>query len=155
MQSRGSSSGTDLQQLYGRWTTLMDRLQDDPKVSQVMNSRLGQYLSGHPFMALSAGIFTALAAVPLGLFLTFALVTIVMSAVAFVFVEGFLLFIGGVTLLFVLSGVAFFSLLASVMANTLYITSATFLKRYYPETIKAASVQEKESEDETPTPTET
>lgn len=53
-----------------------------------MNSRIGQYLSSHPVLALIVLLFSALAALPAGLFLTFALVTSVMCAVGFVFIEG-------------------------------------------------------------------
>lgn len=53
-----------------------------------MNSRIGQYLSSHPVLALIVLLFSTLAALPAGLFLTFALVTSVMCAVGFVFIEG-------------------------------------------------------------------
>uniref|UniRef100_A0A8P4KAN9 Uncharacterized protein n=1 Tax=Dicentrarchus labrax TaxID=13489 RepID=A0A8P4KAN9_DICLA len=82
-----SSSVTDLQQLCGGWTTLLNRFYDDPKV-MVMNTRVGLYLSSHPVLALSVLMFGAMAALPVGLFLTFALVTIIMTAVGFVFFEG-------------------------------------------------------------------
>uniref|UniRef100_A0A672GGZ3 Uncharacterized protein n=1 Tax=Salarias fasciatus TaxID=181472 RepID=A0A672GGZ3_SALFA len=65
-------------------TVSFSRLQ----VAQVMNSRIGQYLSSHPFVALSVMLFSAMAALPFGLFLSFALVTLIMAAVGFVFFEG-------------------------------------------------------------------
>uniref|UniRef100_A0A3Q1JQ70 Uncharacterized protein n=1 Tax=Anabas testudineus TaxID=64144 RepID=A0A3Q1JQ70_ANATE len=58
------------------------------QVTQVMNSGVGRYLSSHPFLALTVMLFSSMAAVPVGLFLIFALVTIVMSAIGFVFCEG-------------------------------------------------------------------
>lgn len=53
-----------------------------------MNTRIGQYLRSHPALSLAVLLFSAMAALPVGLFLTFALVTIIMSAVCFVFFEG-------------------------------------------------------------------
>ncbi len=58
------------------------------QVAQLMNTKVGLYLSSHPLLGLTLLLFGAIAAVPVGLFLTFALVTIVMSAVCFVFFEG-------------------------------------------------------------------
>uniref|UniRef100_A0A8C6TMJ1 Uncharacterized protein n=1 Tax=Neogobius melanostomus TaxID=47308 RepID=A0A8C6TMJ1_9GOBI len=54
----------------------------------LLNTRLGQYLRQHPFFGLTALLFSATAALPVGLFVLFALVTLVVSAVAFVFFEG-------------------------------------------------------------------
>lgn len=53
-----------------------------------MKTRMGQYLSSHPFLALTVLLFSAMAALPVGLFLTFALVTVIILAVVFVFFEG-------------------------------------------------------------------
>ncbi|KAF3700195.1 Promethin Transmembrane protein 159 [Channa argus] len=122
---------TDFQQLWARWTPLLNRLHDIPKVTEVMNSRVGRYLSSHPFLALAAVLFGTMAAVPVGLFLTFALVTIIMSAVGFVFCEVFLLFVAGLTLLTLLSGLALFSILVSLIVNGFYLIIFNVLK-YYP-----------------------
>lgn len=142
------------------------------QVSQLMNTRIGQYLSSHPVLALAVMLFGAMAALPVGLFLTFALVTITVSAVGFVFFEGrcnpvqtnvfflfvflwhstwqcfyssnhlslflsaVLLFVGGVSLLCVLSGIAFFSVVVSFIFNVFYIAVSTILKSYYPHLTK-------------------
>ncbi|XP_069558882.1 lipid droplet assembly factor 1-like isoform X2 [Brachyistius frenatus] len=148
MQNSSSNNGViGYQQLRGRWTTLLNRLNDDPKVALVMNSRLGQYLSRHPSLALTALVFGAMAALPTGLFLSFALVTMTMSVVGFVFFEVFLLFVGGVTLLSVLSGIGFFSVLVSGIIYASYITIINPLYRNYPHLIKGP-IQGKESESE-------
>ncbi|XP_040919017.1 lipid droplet assembly factor 1-like [Toxotes jaculatrix] len=144
-----SSSVTDFQQLWGRWTTLSNCLYNEPKVAQVMNSRIGQYLSNHPFLALTVMLFSAMAAVPVGLFLIFALVTIIMSAVGFVFFEVFLLFVGGFTLLCVLSGLAFFSLMVSCIFNAFYVIISNILNYYYPQLTKQGNIEGKEYEFET------
>ncbi|XP_017277361.1 lipid droplet assembly factor 1 isoform X2 [Kryptolebias marmoratus] len=136
-------------QLWEKWLTFLNHLQDDPRVAQLMRTRLGQHLSGRPFLALTLLLFSAMAALPVGLFLMFALVTIVISAVGFVFFEVFLLLVGGLTLLSVLSGIALFSLLVSVIVSTLLFTIPNLLKHYYPRQTK-----EKQREDETPAPKE-
>ncbi|XP_013865573.1 promethin isoform X2 [Austrofundulus limnaeus] len=132
-------------QLWERWLTFLNHLQHDPRVAQLMKTRLGQYLRTRPFLALTLLLFGALAALPVGLFLSFALVTVVISVVGFVFFEVFLLLVGGLTLLSVLSGVALFSLLVSVIVNTLLFTVPSLLKRYLNQT-------KKRSEDETSAP---
>lgn len=58
------------------------------QVARLLNTRLGRYLSSHSFVALTALMFCAMAAVPVGLFVTFAVVTMMISAVGFVFCEG-------------------------------------------------------------------
>lgn len=127
-----------------------------------MNSRVGRYVSSHPMVALALLVFGAFAVLPVGLFLTFAVVTIIMSAAGFVVVECrcwcglldfwtisgvtflrpqnwlcpsltvFLLFVGGVTLLCVLFGIAFFSMVVSLVFNVVYITIFNFLGYSHP-----------------------
>ncbi|KAM4531452.1 lipid droplet assembly factor 1-like isoform 1-T5 [Odontesthes bonariensis] len=120
------------QQLWKRWTTLLNRLQNDPMVAQVVSARIRQYLSSHPFSALTLLLFGAMAALPVGLFLIFTSVTIAMSATGFLFFAVFLLFVGGLTLLSVLSGIAIFSVLVSVIVNALFITIPSLLKHKDP-----------------------
>ncbi|XP_022608377.1 promethin isoform X1 [Seriola dumerili] len=146
---QNNSSVTNFQQLQERWTTLLNRLHDDPKVTQnvtqVMETRLGQYLSSHPVLALTVMVFGVMAALPVGLFLVFALVTIIMSAVGFIFFEVFLLFVGGLTLLCVLSGLAFFAVMVSVIFNVFYITIFNILNYYDSRLTKQHKVQGKEN----------
>lgn len=137
MQRRSSNSSvTEFQQLWESWTPLLDRLYNDPKISQLMNTRTGQYLSSHPVLGLTVLLFSAIAALPVGLFLTFALVTFVMSVVGVVFFEAFLLFVGGLSLLCVLSGIALFSVVVSFIVYVFYITISYVLRYYYPHLTK-------------------
>ncbi|XP_061567069.1 lipid droplet assembly factor 1-like [Cololabis saira] len=136
------------QQLWERWMILVRRIQDDPRAARLMSTRIGQYLSCHPFSALTLLLFGAMAALPVGLFLTFALLTIVISVVGFVFFEAFLLFVGGSTLLAALTGIAFFSFLVSAVINSFFITIPNLLKRYPPLAKKGVN-QEREGESET------
>lgn len=57
-------------------------------MSRLINSRAGRYVSSHPVVALALLLFAALAMVPVGLFLAFTLVTLVVSLAGFVAVEG-------------------------------------------------------------------
>ncbi|XP_010772073.1 promethin [Notothenia coriiceps] len=147
--SKSKSRVTEFQPLFGSWATLLRRLYDDPKVAQLMKTRIGQYLSSHPFFALMVMVFGAMSAIPVGMFLSFALVTIIMSALGLVFFEAFLLFVGGTTLLCVLSGIALFSVIVSFILNALYFTISNILSRYNPNLTKQHDVQEKESEGKT------
>uniref|UniRef100_A0A3Q3K1H8 Uncharacterized protein n=1 Tax=Monopterus albus TaxID=43700 RepID=A0A3Q3K1H8_MONAL len=108
-------------------------------VARVMNTPVGQYLSSHPFLGLALMLFSTMAALPVGLFLVFALVTAVMSAVACYFslpLSVFLLSVGGLTLLCVLSGLALFSTLVSFIINAFYFIIFTILS-YYPQMTKS------------------
>uniref|UniRef100_A0A1A8PBP1 Transmembrane protein 159 n=1 Tax=Nothobranchius rachovii TaxID=451742 RepID=A0A1A8PBP1_9TELE len=119
-----------IQQLWERWLSLLSRLQGDPKVAQLLNTRIGLYISRRPFLAFALLLFSAMAVLPVGIFLTFALTTFVISAVGFVFFEVFLFFIGGLALLSVLAGIALFSLLVSVIVNALFVSIPNLLKQY-------------------------
>ncbi|XP_068574755.1 lipid droplet assembly factor 1-like [Cebidichthys violaceus] len=144
--SSSRSSMTEVQQLWGRWTNLLNRFYSDPKVELLMDTRIGQYLSSHPLLALTALLFGIMAAVPVGLFLSFAFVTIVMTAVGFVFFEVFLLSVGGLTLLSVLPGIALFSVMVSLVFNALYVTISNVVSRYYPHLTKQGKVLEDQGE---------
>lgn len=151
MQSSSSESGADFEQLKKRWTALVKHLKDDPRVARLLNTRLGRYLSSHSFVALTALMFCAMAAVPVGLFVTFAVVTMMISAVGFVFCEAFLLFVGGLALLWVLSGIALFAIVASAIVNALHVTTFSLLNRYYPHLTKKGVIEGEKTECETST----
>lgn len=53
-----------------------------------MNTSMGQFLNGHPFLALAVLVFGAMATVPIGIFLTFATVTFIAVTVGFILLEG-------------------------------------------------------------------
>ncbi|KAM9780099.1 lipid droplet assembly factor 1-A-like [Neosynchiropus ocellatus] len=132
------SSGVS-EQLRESWVTLSR----DPRVSQLLSSRVGRYLTRHPPVALALLLFSVLSAPPVGLFLAFACVSILISFVGFVFFQVVLLFGVGVTLLSVLSGLAIFSVMTSVMVTVSYFTVANILNYFHPHS--AAEVQEEDS----------
>nr|XP_061805312.1 lipid droplet assembly factor 1-A-like [Nerophis lumbriciformis] len=135
-------------EMWEGWSTVSNQVYNNPKVTLLMNSRAVQYLNGHPVLALAVMMFCATATVPIGLFILFAVVTLIMSAVAFVFVEGFLLFTGAISLLCILSGVAFFSLVASAVFAAFYMAVSNILNYYYPHLTKVAKEYEKNEVEE-------
>lgn len=58
------------------------------QISELMSTGIGQYLDSHPVLALALLVFCVLAALPVGLFLVFALVVSVVTAVGWVVFEG-------------------------------------------------------------------
>ncbi|XP_068193886.1 lipid droplet assembly factor 1-like [Antennarius striatus] len=139
-----SSQATELEQLWGSWTSRMNNLYEDPNVSKLMNTSVGQYLLKHPLLALTAVTFSVVAMLPVGLFLTFAMVTIIMSTVGFVVFEGFLLFVGGLFLLCALFGLALFSLVVSLVFRMLYVTVSKIL--IHPHVAEQSKDQTEETE---------
>lgn len=122
-------------QFQSRFCTLMESLNSDPKMAEFMDTSLGKYLNGHPFLALSLLVFGALATVPVGLFLVFAMVTFISATVGFVLLEVFLLTLGGATLLCVLCGVAMVAVIVSFILSAIYITTSNLLNLYYSQRV--------------------
>ncbi|CAB1422119.1 unnamed protein product [Pleuronectes platessa] len=147
VEMQPSTSGSDSQQQQGRWTALLSRCQScqNSEMAQVMKTKFVQYMSSHPFLTLTVMVFGAMAALPVGLFLGFALVTAGISAVGFVFFEVSLLFVAGLTLLCILIGLAFFSVTVSLILMAFQVSIANVLK-YSPQLIKPFNVQEKETD---------
>uniref|UniRef100_A0A3P9MK42 Promethin n=1 Tax=Oryzias latipes TaxID=8090 RepID=A0A3P9MK42_ORYLA len=146
---QSSSSSRLMPKLWERWTSLVKNLQEDPWVARLMTTRIGQYVSSHPFLALTLLMFSIMAALPVGIFFTFALVTAIVSATGFVFVEVILLIVGGLTLLSILVGIALFSLLVSVVVNAFISSIPSQLKNYYTHWAKNAVNQAQKTENET------
>ncbi|KAM9843124.1 lipid droplet assembly factor 1-like [Aulostomus maculatus] len=136
---KNSSNVTEMQQMLGSWTTQLGKVYSESKVPQLMNTRIGQYLSSHPFFAVTLFVFSAMAALPVGVFVVFAVVTVTISAVGFLFFDMFLLFVAGVTLLCVLSGIALFALMVSSIITAVYITVTNVLI-FYPHLTKGGNV---------------
>lgn len=139
-------SATGLQQLWESWSCRLNDLQDDPKVSRLINSSAGRYVSSHPVVALALLLFAALAMLPVGLFLAFAVVTLALSAVCFVAVEVFLLFTGGLSLLCLLFGIAMFSVVVSLFFNVAYSVIFSFLGYSQPTLAKLGEARKKGAE---------
>ncbi|KAI1883905.1 hypothetical protein AGOR_G00220900 [Albula goreensis] len=126
-----------LLQLRCRFRAAMDVLTSDPKVAEFMNTSLGKYLDSHPFLTLSLLVFGAMAMVPVSLFLVFAVVTFIAATMGFIFLEVFLLSLGGVTLLCVLCGIALVAIVVSSILCAVYITTSNVLNLYYSQWLSA------------------
>ncbi|XP_061606513.1 lipid droplet assembly factor 1-like [Phyllopteryx taeniolatus] len=135
-------------EMWEGWSAVTNQVCNDPKVTLLMNSRAVRYLNRHPLLALAAMFFCATAAVPVALFLLFAVATLVMSAVGFVILEGFLLSAAAVSLLCALSGAAFFSVAASAVFAAFYAAVSNILNYCYKHQTKAAKEYEKDDDDE-------
>lgn len=126
------------------------------QVSQLLSTKPGQFLLSHPALAHTLLLFVAFAVLPVALFLAFAVVTFIISATGFVFFQGrcdrpssltllltycgaqlptcrlpppgLLLFVGGMSLLCVLVGVAFFSVVVSLIFNLFYFVLSSILR---------------------------
>ncbi|XP_072771855.1 lipid droplet assembly factor 1-like [Nerophis lumbriciformis] len=141
-------SRAEMQQLWEGWTTVSDQVYSNPKVTLLMNSRVGQYLSGRPVLALAVFFFCVTAAVPVGIFLAFAVATAIMSAVSLVFLEGFLLSVAAITLLCVLSGLAFFSVMMSAIFAAFYVTVSSLINFYHTSQMTKQKVSDEEDNEE-------
>ncbi|XP_015279855.1 PREDICTED: promethin [Gekko japonicus] len=118
----------ELQDLQKRWHSMMKTIHSNSRVVAFMNSQLGQYLDSHPFVALSLLVFLAVSAVPVAFFLIFAVSTTVIACIGVIIVEGFVVSLGGITLLCVLGGLGLVSLAVSGVLSISYVALTTVLK---------------------------
>ncbi|KAL2101645.1 hypothetical protein ACEWY4_003406 [Coilia grayii] len=113
--------------------SMMEQKHMDPRIRELMNSSVGRYLIEHPFIALNLMVFTVMATVPVGLFLGFGLVTFAATTISMIFIEVFLLALGGATLLCALGGLAVVAVFISSFLTACYITTSCIYKLYYRE----------------------
>uniref|UniRef100_A0A0B8RXP5 Promethin-like n=1 Tax=Philothamnus irregularis TaxID=1899461 RepID=A0A0B8RXP5_9SAUR len=121
----------EVKELQKRWLVMMDTVHSNSHVVAFMNSRVGQYLDDHPFVALSLMVFIAASAIPIAFFLVFVVTTTVLACIGVIVMEGFVISLGGVTLLCILGGLGMLSLLVSGMLSVCYL-SLTALLSYWP-----------------------
>lgn len=121
----------EIKKLQKWWNTLLETVHSNSHVVAFMNSRLGCYLDDRPFVSLSLLVFTAASAIPVALFLVFVVATAVTACIGVIIVEGFLILLGGVTLLCVLGGLGMVSLALSGLLSVFYL-SLTTLINYWP-----------------------
>ncbi|XP_077172457.1 lipid droplet assembly factor 1 [Paroedura picta] len=118
----------EMKDLQERWRGMMKTVHSNSHVVAFMNSQLGQYLDRHPFVALSLLVFMAVSAVPVAIFLVFAISTSVIACIGVVIVEGFVVSLGGITLLCMLGGLGLVSLAVSAVLSISYLALTTMLK---------------------------
>ncbi|XP_067912377.1 lipid droplet assembly factor 1-like [Heterodontus francisci] len=129
--SEGLPLSREMQDLQNRFNTMMHTINSNSKVAAFMSSSVGQYLDDHPFVALLLLVFTIMSAVPVGLFLIFAVITSLLACIGFVVMEGLMLSIGGVVLLCFLCGLVLISLAISSLLAVCYFTFSTTMNYYH------------------------
>ncbi|CAI9158646.1 unnamed protein product [Rangifer tarandus platyrhynchus] len=103
----------DLQELQRKLSLLRASVQSSSKVVSFMKSPAGHDLDRHPFLTLTLQAFVAVSAVPVGFFLLLLVLTSLAASVGVSFLEGLVISVGGLSLLCVLCGLGFVSLVIS------------------------------------------
>ncbi|NXI39006.1 TM159 protein, partial [Galbula dea] len=111
----------EMQELQKQWHSMVQSIHSNSNVVAFMNSRVGQYLDDHPFVALSLLMFIAVSAIPVAFFLIFVVTTAIMACIGVIVMEGFVIAIGGISLLCVLCGLGAISLGVSGVLSVGYI----------------------------------
>ncbi|NXF02963.1 T159A protein, partial [Smithornis capensis] len=117
----------EMQELQKQWHSVVQIIHSNANVVAFMNSRLGQYLDDHPFVALSLLMFIAVSAIPVTFFLIFVVTTAVMACIGVIVMEGVVIAIGGIALLCVLCGLGALSLGVSGILSVSYIALSTLV----------------------------
>ncbi|KAB0382724.1 hypothetical protein FD755_004641 [Muntiacus reevesi] len=138
------STSKDLQELQRKLSLLIASVQSNSKVNlspnqkislgsdagvstvvSFMKSPVGQYLDRHPFLTLTLLVFVAVSAVPVGFFLLLVVLTSLAAFVGVILLEGLVISVGGLSLLCVLCGLGFVSLVISgtIMVSYLVVSS--------------------------------
>ncbi|XP_062444571.1 lipid droplet assembly factor 1 isoform X2 [Rhea pennata] len=78
----------EMQELQKQWHSMVQSIHSNSKVVAFMNSRFGQYLDDHPFVALSLLMFVAVSAIPVAFFLIFVVTTAIMACIGVIIMEG-------------------------------------------------------------------
>ncbi|NWX57729.1 T159A protein, partial [Promerops cafer] len=117
----------EMQELQKQWHAVMQTIHSNANVVAFMNSRVGQYLDDHPFVALSLLLFIAVSALPVGFFLVFVVTTAVMACIGVIVMEGVVIAIGGIALLCVLCGLGALSLGVSGVLSVSYVALSTLV----------------------------
>ncbi|XP_078415218.1 lipid droplet assembly factor 1-A-like [Cetorhinus maximus] len=121
----------EMQDLQNRFNTMMHTINSNSKVAAFMSSSVGQYLDDHPFLALLLLVFTIMSALPVGLFLIFAVITSLLACIGFIVMEGLMLSIGGVILLCFLCGLVLISLVITSFLAICIFTFSTTMNYYH------------------------
>ncbi|NXL44655.1 T159A protein, partial [Podilymbus podiceps] len=121
----------EMQELQKQWHSLVQSIHSNSNVVAFMNSRVGQYLDDHPFVALSLLMFIAVSAIPVAFFLIFVVTTAIMACIGVIVVEGVVIAIGGIALLCVLCGLGTLSLGVSGVLSICYVVLTTLVNYWY------------------------
>ncbi|KAF4092763.1 hypothetical protein AMELA_G00024520 [Ameiurus melas] len=120
------------------------------RIEELLNSKVGKYLSDHPFITLVLFVFGLTASVPVGLFLAYAAVTFITVTAYCIFIEIFLLSFGGVILLCVFCCLAVVAVWISCVLSIMYIIGSHVFNNSciprVPERTVSAGDMEKEKD---------
>ncbi|NWW48694.1 T159A protein, partial [Pedionomus torquatus] len=120
----------EMQELQKQWHSIVQSIHSNSNVVAFMNSRVGQYLDDHPFVALSVLVFIAVSAIPVAFFLIFVVATAIMACIGVIVMEGVVIAIGGIALLCVLCGLGVLSLGVSGVLSVCYVVLSTLVNWY-------------------------
>ncbi|NXD09128.1 T159A protein, partial [Nothocercus nigrocapillus] len=123
----------EMQELQKQWHSMVQSIHSNSNVVAFMNSRFGQYLDDHPFVALSLLMFVAVSAIPIAFFLIFVVSTAIMACISVIIMEGVVISIGGIALLCVLCGLGALSLGVSGVLSACYIILSTLINYWYTQ----------------------
>ncbi|NXS99381.1 T159A protein, partial [Jacana jacana] len=121
----------EMQELQKQWHSIVQSIHSNSNVVAFMNSRVGQYLDDHPFVALSLLVFIAVSAIPVAFFLIFVVATAIMACISVIVMEGVVIAIGGIALLCVLCGLGALSLGVSGVLSVSYVVLSTLVNYWY------------------------
>ncbi|XP_025909758.1 promethin isoform X2 [Nothoprocta perdicaria] len=117
----------EMQELQKQWHSMVQSIHSNSNVVAFMNSRFGQYLDDHPFVALSLLMFVAVSAIPIAFFLIFVVSTAIMACIGVIIMEG------GIALLCVLCGLGALSLGVSGVLSACYVILSTLINYWYAQ----------------------
>ncbi|KGL94538.1 Promethin [Charadrius vociferus] len=121
----------EMQELQKQWHSVVQAMHSNSNVVAFMNSRVGQYLDDHPFIALSLLMFIAMSAIPVAFFLIFIVITAIMACIGVIVMEGVVIAIGGISLLCVLCGLGALSLGVSGVLSISYVVLSTLVNYWH------------------------
>ncbi|NXW95363.1 T159A protein, partial [Alopecoenas beccarii] len=121
----------EMQELQKQWHSVVQSIHSNSNVVAFMNSRVGQYLDDHPFVALSLLMFIAVSAIPVAFFLFFVVATAIMACIGVIVMEGVVIAIGGIALICVLCGLGAFSLGVSGVLSISYVVLSALVNYWH------------------------
>ncbi|NWX08039.1 T159A protein, partial [Caloenas nicobarica] len=121
----------EMQELQKQWHSMVQSIHSNSNVVAFMNSRVGQYLDDHPFVALSLLMFIAVSAIPVAFFLFFVVATAIMACIGVIVMEGVVIAIGGIALICVLCGLGALSLGVSGVLSISYVVLSALVNYWH------------------------
>nr|XP_033695368.1 promethin isoform X1 [Tursiops truncatus] len=125
------STSKDFQELQRRVSLLIASVQSNSKVVAFMKSPVGQYLDRHPFLTLTLLVFASVSAVPVGCFLLLVVLTSLAAFLGVILLEGLVISVGSLSLLCVLCGLGFVSLIMSGTIIVSYMVVSSLVNYWF------------------------